>query len=42
MELLGEKKNMQEIYDLAKNEYVRKNQKDVTHWVIRCAKKHCQ
>ena len=21
--------------------YLRKNQKDVTHWVIRCAKKHC-
>ncbi len=24
------------------NVYVRKNQKDVTHRVIRCAKKHCR
>ncbi len=24
------------------NVYLRKNQKHVTHWVIRCAKKHCQ
>jgi hypothetical protein len=25
-----------------RNVYVRKNQKDVTHRVIRCAKKHCR
>ncbi len=43
IELLQEELNMRERYDLdKKNVYVRKNQKDVTHWVIRCAKKHCR
>ncbi len=35
--LRQEENNMRERYDSE-----RKNQKDVTHWVIRCAKKHCR
>ncbi len=37
IELTREEKGIKEICDSEKNEYVRKNQKDVTHWVIRCA-----
>jgi hypothetical protein len=42
IELTQEEKGIKEIYDSEKNVYVRKNQKDVTHRVIRSAKKHCQ
>ncbi len=42
IELTQEENNMQERYDSDRNVYVRKNQKDVTHWVIRCAEKHCR
>ncbi len=42
IELMREEKGTREIYDSEKNVYVRKNQKDVTHLVIRCAKKHCR
>ncbi len=41
IELMQEENNMRDRYDLDKNVYVRKNQKDVTHRVIRCADKHC-
>ncbi len=40
IELMQEEKGIRERYDSDKN--VRKNQKDVTHRLIRCAKKHCQ
>jgi hypothetical protein len=41
--LVREEKGIKEIYDSDKrNVYIRKNQKDVTHRVIRCAKKHCR
>jgi hypothetical protein len=43
IELTQEENNMRERYDSdKKNVYIRKNQKDVTHWDIRYAKKHCQ
>ncbi len=42
IELTQEENNMRERYDSEKkNVHVNKNQKDVTHWVIRCVKKHC-
>ncbi len=42
IELTQEENNMQKDMIQTRNVYVRKNQKDVTHWVIRCAKKHCR
>ncbi len=36
------KRDYRKIWFRQENVYVRKNQKDVTHRVIRCAKKHCQ
>jgi hypothetical protein len=43
IELRQEEKGVIERYDsYKKNVYLRKNQKHVTHWVIRCAKKHCR
>ncbi len=42
IELTREEKGIKEIYDSEKKLYVRKNQKDVTHRVIRCANKRCQ
>jgi hypothetical protein len=41
IELMQEEKGVRERYGSDKKIYLRKNQKDVTHWVIRCAKKHC-
>jgi hypothetical protein len=38
-----EKKGIRgKIWFIQENVYIRKNQKDVTHQVIRCAKKHCR
>jgi hypothetical protein len=42
IELAREEKGIKDVYDSEKNVHVRKNQKDVTHQVIRCAKKHCR
>jgi hypothetical protein len=43
IEQTQEENNMQEKNMIqTRNVYVRKNQKDVTHWAIRCAKKHCR
>jgi hypothetical protein len=43
IELMQKEQGIKEIYDSEKKiVFVRKNQKDVTHWVIRCAKKHCR
>ncbi len=43
IELTREEKGIKEIYDSdKKNVYIRKNQKDVTYRVIRCAEKHCR
>jgi hypothetical protein len=41
IKLMQEEKGIRERYGSNKNVYLRKNQKDVTHRVIRCAKKHC-
>ncbi len=35
------KRDKRKIWLRQDNVYVRKNKKDVTHWVIRCAEKHC-
>jgi hypothetical protein len=43
IELTREEKRIRERYGSdKKNVYLRKNQKYVTHQVIRCAKKHCR
>jgi hypothetical protein len=42
IELTQEEQGIKEIYDSEKNVYVRKNRKDVTHWVIRCSEKYCR
>jgi hypothetical protein len=45
IELMQEDKGIRDyrkIWFRQENVYVRKNQKDVTHWVIRCAGKHCR
>ncbi len=43
IKLMQEEKGIKEIYDSGQeNVYIRKNQKDGTHPVIRCAKKHCR
>jgi hypothetical protein len=43
IELTQEEKGIKERYGSDKKMYTfRKNQKDVTHWVIRCAEKHCR
>jgi hypothetical protein len=43
IELMQEEKGIRERYGSGKKCILkRKNQKDVTHWVIRCAKKHCR
>ncbi len=42
IELAREEKGIKEIYYSEKNVHIRKNQKDVTHWVNRCAEKHCR
>jgi hypothetical protein len=42
IELMQEENNMRKRVIQTRNVYIRKNQKDVTHWVIRCAKKHCR
>jgi hypothetical protein len=42
IELTQEENNIWEDMIQTRNVYVRKNQKNVTHRVIRCAKKHCR
>jgi hypothetical protein len=42
IELMQEEKGYRKIWFRQENVYLRKNQKDVTHLVIRCAKKHCR
>ncbi len=42
IELTQEEKKSKKNMIQTRNVCVRKNQKDVTHRVIRCAKKHCQ
>ncbi len=42
IELMQEEEGIKEIYDSDKKVFIRKNQKDVTHWVIRCAEMHCR
>jgi hypothetical protein len=37
-----EREDYRKIWLRQENVYLRKNQKDVTHWVIGCAKKHCR
>ncbi len=42
IELMQEKKICKKDMIQTRNVYVRNNQKDVTHRVIRCADKHCR
>jgi hypothetical protein len=42
IELTQEENGIIGRYGSDKKIYLRKNQKDLTHWVIRCAKKHCR
>ncbi len=42
IELMQEENNTGERYDSDKKCKHKKNQKDMTHQVIRCAKKHCR
>jgi hypothetical protein len=36
------KRDYRKIWLRHENVYVRKNQEDETHWIIRCAEKHCR